>query len=93
MKEASSDKQIMINEGFSNYGGPKYTFQLDNSKSYEFSSLNPQELQIIDSVIESTKDMSFNNFINYVYNTPPIIKTAKYQYLDLIKIASEEDDK
>ncbi len=93
MKEAVSDEQITIDEGFSSYGRPKYTFRLDGSKRYEFRFLNPQELQIIDSVIDSTKDMSFNNFINYVYNTPPVVQTPKYQSLDLIKIASERNDK
>ncbi|CYU41839.1 SocA family protein [Streptococcus suis] len=93
MKEATSDEQIKINEGFSNYGGPRYTFQLVDPNFSEFSTLNLQELQIIDSVIDSTKDMSFNNFINYVYNTPPVAQTPQYQTLNLIKIASEEIDK
>ncbi|MCB2959080.1 DUF4065 domain-containing protein [Streptococcus suis] len=93
MKEATSDEQIKINEGFSNYGGARYTFQLVDPNFSEFSSLNLQELQIIDSVIDSTKDMSFNNFINYVYNTPPVAQTPQYQTLNLIKIASDEIDK
>jgi len=89
MKAASSDERIKINEEASHYGGVKYIFQLEESESPEFKYLSKEELEIINCVIDDTKDMSFNNFINYVYNTPPVIKTPKYQSLNLIKIASE----
>lgn len=89
MREAVSDEHIKINEGLSNYGGPKYTFQIDDLNLNDIDFLDKQEVEIIDDVIESTKDLSFNNFINYIYNTPPIIQTPQYEALDLIKIASE----
>ena len=89
MKTASSDERIKITEETSHYGGVKYIFQLEKSKNLEFKYLSEKEYRIIDSVIEETKDMSFNNFINYVYNTPPVIKTPKGHSLDLIKISSE----
>ena len=85
MKEASSDDTIEINEGVSTYGGPKYTFQLVKSESNEFRNLSDQEREVIDNVIVTTKDMSFNDFINYVYSTPPVSETPKYQILDLKK--------
>lgn len=89
MKEAVSDEHIQINEGLSNYGGPKYTFQIKELGLQDLKNLDKQEREIIDDVIESTKDLSFNNFINYIYNTLPVIKTPQYEFLDLIKIASE----
>lgn len=89
MNTAMSDEQIKINEEISHYGGIKYIFQLVEENSHKFKYLSKEELEVINGVIDETKDMTFNNFINYVYNTPPVIKTPKYQSLDLIKIATE----
>ena len=89
MKEATSDEQIKINEGVSMYGGAKYTFELVGTQPKEFKNLTSEEMDIIDDVIKNTKNMSFNDFINYVYETPPVLKTPKYHFLDLEKIAAE----
>ena len=89
MKEAVSDEHIIIDEGLSNYGGTRYTFQIKDLNLNDIIYLDEQEREIIDDVIESTKDLSFNNFINYIYNTPPVIQTPQYELLDLVKIASE----
>lgn len=89
MKEAVSDEHIKVNEGLSIYGGPKYTFQIKDLNLQDVKNLNRQEREIIDDVIKSTQDLSFNNFINYIYNTLPVLKTPQYEFLDLVKIASE----
>ncbi|MDM1271715.1 Panacea domain-containing protein [Acinetobacter indicus] len=38
--------------------------------------------KILDQVIESTKTLSWKNFIEYVYATPPIKQSTRYNYLD-----------
>lgn len=38
--------------------------------------------KILDQVIESTKTLSLKNFIEYVYATPPIKQSTRYNYLD-----------
>ncbi|WP_263576534.1 Panacea domain-containing protein [Acinetobacter pseudolwoffii] len=40
---------------------------------------------ILDKVIESTKTLSWKNFIEYVYATPPIKESTRYNYLDFSK--------
>ncbi len=40
---------------------------------------------ILDQVIESTKTLSWKNFIEYVYATPPIKESTRYNYLDFSK--------
>lgn len=37
---------------------------------------------VLDKVIENTKPLSWKNFIDYVYATPPIKQSARYNYLD-----------
>lgn len=37
---------------------------------------------ILDKVIDTTKPLSWKNFIDYVYATPPIKQSARYNYLD-----------
>lgn len=37
---------------------------------------------ILDKVIGSTKTLSWTNFIEYVYTTPPIKQSTRYNYLD-----------
>ena len=41
--------------------------------------------KILDQVIESTKTLSWKNFIEYVYATPPIKESTRYNYLDFSK--------
>ncbi|NQI73649.1 hypothetical protein HO590_10760 [Streptococcus suis] len=64
-------------------------------KPYLTDSAYREELTRQEDTLQQVyKDyMSFNNFINYVYNTPPVAQTPQYQTLNLIKIASEEIDK
>lgn len=40
---------------------------------------------ILDQVIESTKALSWKSFIEYVYATPPIKESTRYNYLDFSK--------
>lgn len=44
---------------------------------------------VIDSVIDKTKSMYFNDFIDYVYSTYPIRNNDRYSILDLPKLANE----
>ena len=37
---------------------------------------------VLDKVIDNTKPLSWKNFIDYVYATPPIKESARYNYLD-----------
>ena len=45
--------------------------------------------QILDLVIDKTKDMYFDDFINYVYSTYPVRAQNRYSELDLVSLAIE----
>lgn len=40
---------------------------------------------ILDKVINDTRSLSWKNFIDYVYATPPIKQSERYNYLDFSK--------
>jgi hypothetical protein len=52
-------------------------------------SLSQKEKAILDVVIEKTKSMYFNAFIDYVYSTYPVKSNRRYSYLDLVSLARE----
>lgn len=45
--------------------------------------------KIINRIIDKTKGMYFNDFIDYVYSTYPIKNNDRYSILDLPKLAEE----
>lgn len=44
---------------------------------------------VLDFVIEKTKSMYFNDFIDYIYSTYPISSQSRYINLDLVGLAQE----
>lgn len=49
----------------------------------QFPCLPPDVSSLVDDVILKTKDLYWNDFIRYVYATPPIANSARYSYLKL----------
>lgn len=58
----------------------------------ETVELDKTSEKIINRVIDKTKSMYFNDFINYVYSTYPIKNNVRYSILDLPKLAQEYKD-
>ncbi|MGP5066387.1 Panacea domain-containing protein [Psychrobacter alimentarius] len=75
------DPNISIVETQTIYGTPKIIFQYLGEKPI----LDPHIRGIIDNVIRDTRGMYWNGFIEYVYSTPPIVKSNRYTYLDLVE--------
>ena len=48
-----------------------------------------REKQILNAVIEKTKHLYFNDFIDYVYATYPVTSKIRYSYLNLVALARE----
>lgn len=44
---------------------------------------------VLDAVIDKTKTMYFNDFIDYVYSTFPVSSNERYSSLDLVGLASK----
>lgn len=51
----------------------------------ESPNLDVQTKSILDKVINDTKPLSWKSFIDYVYSTPPIKESTRYNYLDFSK--------
>ncbi|MDA8596294.1 Panacea domain-containing protein [Flavobacteriaceae bacterium] len=51
--------------------------------------LKKETKKILDFVILKTKDLYWEEFINLVYSTYPIIKEEKFNHLDLVRLAKE----
>jgi arsenite-activated ATPase arsA len=86
---ADEDSDLRIVEKVSNFGTKKFLVESKIEKSELQFELNESERKIIDKVIDKTKSMNWNEFIDYVYSTFPIVKSEKYGVLNLVKLAEE----
>jgi hypothetical protein len=78
-----------------------YYFDIENTRNYygdnksiivyngPIVTLNKNTESIIQLVIDKTKNMYFNDFIDYVYSTFPIRNNNRYAILDLPSLALE----
>lgn len=80
---ADEDKDVKINKTISAYGGVKYIVQSKLEKGKLKFALDSNEKRIIQKVIDDTKKFTWNEFIDYVYNTPPIKNSKQYGNLNL----------
>lgn len=69
------------------YGNTKKTIQYVGDSSLINIDINSKI--ILDTVMERTKHMYFNDFISFVYSTYPITKNDRYAYLNLPELARE----
>ena len=81
--EAYRNTDFEIISGLTMYGTPKRQIRfLHNSVNYEIPN---QVIEILDKVIDDTKMLNWNQFIDFVYNTSPVRNSYRYSYLDLSK--------
>ena len=86
LDEADEDKTVSIKSTFSNFGTIKYIVRPKYDKELiHYEGLDVSEIEVINEVFENTKMLSWNQFINYVYDTPPIKESRKYSHLYLTK--------
>lgn len=84
LDEADEDETVSIQSTFSNFGTIKYIVKPKYGKeNIHYEGLTESEIDVINKVFEDTKLLSWNQFINYVYETPPIKRSEKYHYLNL----------
>ncbi|DAA81355.1 MAG TPA: hypothetical protein DCS44_00715 [Cyanobacteria bacterium UBA10660] len=69
------------------FGKPKQIISLRKSLNDITPSIKDKDS--IDFIIEKTKDMGFNKFIQYVYSTYPVLSSQHGESLNLIKKAEE----
>ncbi|MCC9655602.1 Panacea domain-containing protein [Rhodopirellula halodulae] len=73
------------------YGNSKTLIEL-NDDSYQ-PSLSKATKEVLDHVIETTKQLGWNGFISLVYGTYPIASSPRYSMLDLVALASKYVDR
>ena len=86
---ADDDSELRIVEKVSNFGTKKYVVEAKHGLESLTYDLTFDEEVLINKIIEETKYKSWNDFIDYVYETYPIRETEKYGFLDLVKLAEE----
>lgn len=84
---AQTSNQFKITTEQTLHGSTKYLIQFIGDLDED--TLSKRDKQILGVVIDKTKQMYFNDFINYVYSTYPIQSKDRYSYLDLLSLANE----
>jgi hypothetical protein len=69
------------------YGSPKYVISFNGNN--ESIDLSKREKDILTAVIDKTKTMFFNDFINYIYSTYPVKTKERYTTLNLVSLAKK----
>lgn len=83
---ARKDANLSVTPSISNFGTIKYVLTAKNNvESLVYSDLSDRDILVIDSVIKETKDLTWSQFIDYIYSTEPIRRGNKYSYLDLMQ--------
>lgn len=83
---AMNNENFNINETMTKFGGTKYLIQLSNEIEI---NLEENDKEILNFVIEKTKGMYFDQFIDYVYSTYPVKSEQRYSTLNLVDLANE----
>ncbi|MGH1470679.1 MAG: Panacea domain-containing protein [Cellvibrionaceae bacterium] len=88
VKLAKEDKDISVENTSNYYGGKKQLFKL--SEKFEGSfDLTKEQKVIANFVIDATKQKNYEDFIQLVYSTYPVISNNRYSDLDLVGSAEK----
>jgi len=79
---AKDSKEFKVSEKRNTFGSKKQVIELI-SKINEID-LDDNTKKIADFVINATKNKTYNQFINLVYSTYPVISNDKFSKLDLV---------
>jgi hypothetical protein len=91
VKIAKKDKDILVENTSNYYGGKKQLFKLSNTFSGNLE-ITPKQKAIADFVIDATKQKNYEDFIQLVYSTYPVISSERYSDLDLVSMANKYKD-
>lgn len=84
---AKEDPQFEVLATRNAYGAPKDLLRV--SRDVTYPSLEQDEKEILDFVMDTTADKNWGEFIHFVYSTYPILAREKYAKLDLVDLAKE----
>lgn len=87
VESARRHPQFSLSSDQTVYGGNKVLIGFEGNLYPEL--LDDRDKQILDAVINKTKSLYFNDFIEYVYSTYPVVSKDRYSNLDLVHLATE----
>lgn len=85
---AKEDKDIFVENTSNYYGGKKQLFKLSEKFEGNFD-LTKEQKDIANFVIDATKQKNYEDFIQLVYSTYPVISNDRYSDLDLVGSAAK----
>lgn len=88
VKMAKEDKDISVENTSNYYGGKKQLFKISDKFEGNFD-LTKEQKEIADFVINATKQKNYEDFIQLVYSTYPVISNDRYSDLDLVGSAEK----
>jgi predicted metallo-beta-lactamase superfamily hydrolase len=88
VRMAKEDKDISVENTSNYYGGKKQLFKLSEKFEGDFD-LTKEQKEIADFVINATKKKNYEDFIQLVYSTYPVISNDRYSDLDLVGSAEK----
>ena len=80
-------ESIELVPGRTAFGSDKVCFEARSDARWD--SLTVEELTYLDQVVESTKQLTFQGFIDLVYGTFPVRRSKRYDTLDLAAFAAQ----
>jgi len=81
------DDRFDIEKTTNFYGSEKNIIKIKSDT--DFKEPNEKQKKVMDFIIDATKGMYWNKFINTVYSTYPIQHSQRGEQLDLVKLANE----
>lgn len=84
-KLALSESVFNINRTHNSYGERKDLISLKSE--FNFGSLSDSDKNILNCVVESTKNLSWDEFIRLVYSTYPVMVSLRHDKLDLVELS------
>lgn len=72
------------------YGSHKELIKV--SSDVEYPSLDDEEIDVLDFVLDQTSKINWADFIKLVYSTYPVIAQERYTKLDLVDLAEEYEE-
>ena len=82
-----SDSDFNVIVSSNKYGDKKYIITLRAGIKPSIKLLDEEDINILNYVIESTRSLFYNDFIQLIYSTYPILKSEQFTPLDLVDIA------
>ncbi len=84
---AKQDPQLEIINTTNMFNYPMEIIKIKDNEKIKYELLDKEKISVIEKVIEDIKTLSWNKFIKFVYETPPVKNQNRYSILDIVSWA------